>query len=317
MPDWIRGIDDRGRVFTFGIDGNRLRLFFPNESGEVFTYSPGGGSGSVAFGGTQIRYASLDFTANDLDSLCHKYLIDRHVKAQLAPGQYCPRMYRGPETPHPKDLGLLDAWVSTVRSSRVLFGRLRDIFQVVEPDATHDNVYGHELRQLLILACTEVESAWKAILIANHFLDAPANDRWTTGHYIRLSAPMELSAYAVSLSTHPAYGAIEPFRTWDPARPTQSLTWYDAHNAVKHDKEGMLKKATLRCVIEAVAALFVMRIAQFGPTELDHESYFHADEFKLDREPLKLEDWYIRPLPDPAQDPPVWPTGWNACDCPL
>ena len=40
-------------------------------------------------------------------------------------------------------------------------------------------------------------------------------------------------------------GELAPFALWEEARPTGSLAWYDAYNAVKHDRERNFSRATL------------------------------------------------------------------------
>jgi hypothetical protein len=42
------------------------------------------------------------------------------------------------------------------------------------------------------------------------------------------------------------------------------LAWYAAYNAVKHDREGNFRRATLGHVFEAIAACAIMIVAQYG-----------------------------------------------------
>ncbi|PZQ98337.1 MAG: hypothetical protein DI539_29490 [Flavobacterium psychrophilum] len=55
-----------------------------------------------------------------------------------------------------------------------------------------------------------------------------------------------------------------PFRDWDVIKPTVSLVWYDAYNAVKHNRGVNRHKASLKTVIDAVAAIHVLLEAQYG-----------------------------------------------------
>src|SRR5204862_332533 len=79
-------------------------------------------------------------------------------ECRLGPAQYHPRIWRGelagdvlPET---------DQWaLSGLKSLGILDNRLAQIFNFIEPAPQNENAYGHELRHLLILACTEVESS--------------------------------------------------------------------------------------------------------------------------------------------------------------
>jgi hypothetical protein len=117
---------------------------------------------------------------------------------------------------------------ASLQSARNLFVQLREVFRFVAPSIENKNVYGDQIRSLLILASTEVESAWKTILIANN--GATAGDRLTTKDYVRLCEPLRLHPWKVKLPGFPDYGAIAPFASWDKNTPTASLHWYDAYN---------------------------------------------------------------------------------------
>ena len=137
--------------------------------------------------------------------------------------------------------------------------RLDLICQTVNPAPETLAVYGHEIRNLLILAATEVETHWRGVLVAN----GTTRERLTTAHYARLLRPMRLAEYAVSLPSFPWLPRLEPFRDWNPQNATASLPWYDAYNAAKHDREGAFGRATLGHAMSAVCAGIVMLVAQF------------------------------------------------------
>ena len=248
-----------------------------------------------------IRTVREPFPAADFERVCDDYGIVEKVRSKLAPGQYFSRMWREGECPHPRENGLLLVpWVSTVRYARILYARFRDVTGYIEPTRAHDAVHGHEIRQLLLLACTEVESAWRSILQLNW----PAcPDRLTTNQYVQLCAAMGLDEWEVRLSAHPTYGALSPFAGWDPQQPTESLRWYAAYNETKHSREGGLEDATFGHLVNALAAVFIMTIAQFGTEHLDGDSEFQVDEFCVVRSPrLGLDEMYIRPLAPPGSE---------------
>jgi hypothetical protein len=171
-----------------------------------------------------------------------------HVGARFFSGDFYPRIWRGDESPAPDEAGVTAEWIATVRIARLLLGHLRNVCGYIEPVRGNDAVYGMEQRHLLILTCTEVESAWKSILTANAATPRRSGGRWTTEDYVRLLLPLRLNEWSVTLSAHPSYGAIAPFASWDSSRPTASLDWYDAYNAVKHDRENSLARATFERV---------------------------------------------------------------------
>lgn len=217
------------------------------------------------------------------------------VESPYFSGEFHPRIWRGPESPSPDDAGLRQEWITSVRIGRQLFGRLRELFSFVEPHSNNSATHGMQQRELLMLACTEVESAWKSILKANGI--SKKNDRWTTSDFARLIAPMRIAEWTVSISAHQGFGAFAPFGSWTKDQPTQSLPWYDAYNAVKHDRENAIEHATFANVVHAMGALFVMTVAQFGIRHLETESPFHPDEFRLISTPAwNLNELYISPL---------------------
>ncbi|WP_230629324.1 hypothetical protein [Sphingomonas sp. Leaf37] len=189
----------------------------------------------------------------------------------IPPGRYFPRIarpylrsdegfpapfYGGTEFPHER--------ASASIQIGSLADRLRMCFQVVGPSAPNFNVFGSEFRNILLLACTEVEAQWKGILRANSYLPHKDQKRWTTADYVKLEPALRLGDYAVEFPEYPWLSPIAPFRGWDASNPSASLPWYAAYNLVKHDRELNGESATLIRSLEAVAAAVVVGVAQFG-----------------------------------------------------
>jgi hypothetical protein len=63
-----------------------------------------------------------------------------------------------------------------------------------------------------------------------------------------------------------------PFDDWDASAPTQTLRFYDAYNATKHDRVGAFARATLESAIEAAAALCILLVAQYGTEYLSADT---------------------------------------------
>jgi hypothetical protein len=149
---------------------------------------------------------------------------------------------------------------------RILLHKLGAIFETIAPAIANQATYGHLVRELLLLACNEVESSWAAVLREN---DYPARrNGWKTTDYVKLLGPMLLDAYKLSLRSYTDFPDFAPFEGWDSPAPTQSLPWYDAYNKTKHDRESNLRYATLENAVHAVGAAVVMFFAQFG-TEIE------------------------------------------------
>ena len=165
------------------------------------------------------------------------------------------------------------AFASSVTEALVIFRKLDAILQVIEPHHRRNRrAYGHETRQLLILACTEVENALRGVLAANGYTSQRPprpghgdSERWNTTDYVHLLGPLQLAAYEVELVLRGNWPRRRPFETWNSGRATESLPWYDAYNRTKHAREEHFHLANLGHLIDAAAAVFVLVAARFGP----------------------------------------------------
>lgn len=154
------------------------------------------------------------------------------------------------------------------QSLLLLIQRLDEILLYVEPTTHALSTHSHKARELLILACTEVEAQWKHHLIKAGRTPPPRG--FSTNDYVDLRDPLFLTEYEVSLPRYTDVPAIRPFLGWTSTAPgpTKSLPWYDAYNKTKHDGRGQFNAATLLACIEAVAANIVMFVVRFGPFRL-------------------------------------------------
>jgi hypothetical protein len=191
-------------------------------------------------------------------------------KTALGPGQFYPRIAR-PAWDRPSDFPRVGVkkhgdtdFVVIARSQLIALTRqLELICQTVHPNETTLDTFGHNIRNLLILACTEVETHWRGVLVANNLI----KDQYRTADYVKLQAAMRLGDYALTFPSFPWLMPVRPFKDWGTTgRPTQELAWYAAYNAVKHNREYEFERATLRNVFDALSACAIMMIAQFGST---------------------------------------------------
>jgi hypothetical protein len=233
----------------------------------------------------------------------------------LPPGASWPRIFR-PGAPRLAARHKL-ARDNTVHAAQGLFRDLREVFRYIEPRTmANRRTYGHETRNLLVLACTEVENAWRAVLRENGY-QRHVRRRDGTVELVEprmWNAQADYSACIDALRLHDwrvhligrDYGNISPFGGWTRGQP---LRWYQAYNAVKHDREGNFPQATLDNCIRALAGLAVMIFAQFGTWAndrawhpLDTVQRVNAwesdalDTFRLATEPTwSAADWYAPP----------------------
>jgi hypothetical protein len=93
----------------------------------------------------------------------------------LEPGEYHPCMARPSSSAPNETLGTnpdrseraLHARARSTGQLHALVEQLEQICRVVQPEKRNLDAYGHEIRNVLILACTEVEALWKGVLSAN------------------------------------------------------------------------------------------------------------------------------------------------------
>jgi hypothetical protein len=153
--------------------------------------------------------------------------------------------------------------VSNLNQLAVLIQMLDEVFRSVHPSLKNLNAFGHNIKNVLILACIEVESNLKSIY-KEHAQNAKRN--YSTSDYIKLKPILHLNKYSLRLPLYPDFGSVSPFKKWSEKRgATKSLFWYNDYNPVKHNSETHLNRATLNAAVNAVAAVAILIQAQFGP----------------------------------------------------
>lgn len=155
---------------------------------------------------------------------------------------------------------------SAEQSLRILIEKLDEILLYIEPSVAGLQTYGHKSRELLILACTEVENLWSQYMRLAGAV--PYGRAFTTNDYVKLLAPLHLKEYVIGCKLLRNSYSIKPFKNWSATSPTQSLQWYDAYNKTKHDREKYFAEATLEHCIHAIAAAIVMFCVRHSPFSL-------------------------------------------------
>ena len=228
-------------------------------------------------------------------------------ETELAPGEFHPRIAR-PNDQHPDESPganpgfFVDMnFIAEARSQLIVLVRqLERICRTVHPEPATMAAYGHDIRNLLLLACTEVENHWRGILHANGFV----KDRYDTRDYVRLVPAMKLRSYAVAFRSFPQLSAFRPFERWGSTEATtRDLPWYDAYNAVKHNREAHFREARLDHAFQSLSACVIMMAAQFGLPQLMHKSSDLLEMFELTESPQwPLSAVYIFPYGEPHKD---------------
>jgi hypothetical protein len=179
----------------------------------------------------------------------------RRTCRQLADGSYA-NSGHGRYIEHPKFAKSPEHYV---RAFLLIQKDMEELFDYIEPSMQNNNCYSYRIHSLLIRACIEVEANLKAILTENDYVkdgDLRMDD------YKKVEHSHRLSAYKVSIPTwYGEEGAIrQPFDAWSRG---QSLKWYQAYNASKHDRMGTFHTATFSHMLDAICGCLVVLSAQF------------------------------------------------------
>lgn len=159
-----------------------------------------------------------------------------------------------------------DGFHQDIRAYQAIQTSLDDLLYVVEPSTTNFASYGQKIRELLILACTEVEYLLLRVLIENGY---KKKQSYSTADYINCLPILKLNEYSAILGQYPNLKTFSPFSLWDTAQPTRSLEWYDAYNSVKHNRGGNLKNANFKNLLDAISAIHILIEAQYGKDVFD------------------------------------------------
>lgn len=193
--------------------------------------------------------------------------------------------------------------LSSLSQLSLLTNSLHSIFQTIHPDKNSFGVYGHSIRNLLILACTEVETQLKGILNKNRYKFKSKS--LTTKNYVCLSEILKLDSYKVKLDYYPWLDDFSPFKDWDKSNPTKSLRWYNDYNKAKHDRETYFSSGNIENVLNAIVAVAILIRAQYGEQDLYWKEHI-GGFFKFEETPSwSIEEKYI---------PPLEGKGWEAVE---
>lgn len=224
----------------------------------------------------QVSKAIGYFSWKQAYDYCPYYPIVINLSQKTESGTFSPRINRGEPnlfSHHYANTQMLDE----IRAFSNICNSLNELFNHIDPDTLNLNCFGSKIREILIIACTEVEYLLQNFLVDNKY---PSTTRFSTNDYIKSLSLLKLNNYSTKLVFYPQLQEWSPFSDWDVTHPTVSLVWYDAYNAVKHNRGVNRQKASLKTVIDAVAAIHILLEAQYGqeifnsPTQSNFYSIF-------------------------------------------
>lgn len=175
-----------------------------------------------------------------------------------------------------------------LRQIEIILDDLDSIFKVVSPHKNQDSVYGHAIRNVIMLACTELDSRMQHILRNNAV--KPMWRHFQMKDYYKLKDTLRLDEYSLSFYRYGDLEVYSPFSEWE---KNSELSWYNAYNNVKHNREDKFPDANLKNAINAIMALCIITIAQYGYRN-DFWDERIGKIIRVEKEPLwDLEDYYL------------------------
>ena len=189
-----------------------------------------------------------------------------------------------------------------LRQLEIILDDIAEVFKVIAPHHNQFSVYGHAIRNIIILACTELDARMQSILVNNGV--RPIGQYFEMRDYYKLKEPLKLDGYELSFYRYGDLGTFSPFSTWE---NNEQLYWYQAYNHIKHNREKHFSEAKLFNAVNAIMAYAIILIAQYGyRNDLWRETV--GKIIHIEKEPKwDLEDFYFkspdgqRPVPFPFQ----------------
>ena len=155
---------------------------------------------------------------------------------------------------------------SDIRQFNILQKNLERVFDFIEPTELNKQVFGLELRNIILLSSMEVEVHWQNLMKNNGY----NKTRLTTKDYVKLCEFINFN-FEFKLNNYPDFGIVQPFNDWNTESPTTSLKWYNSYNKVKHDRGNNLHLATLELAITSVSAVLTLLYIRYGQKNIDEK----------------------------------------------
>lgn len=169
-------------------------------------------------------------------------------------------------------------------SFELLMRDFRRAVEYVEPTDDHLNVYSHRFFELLLRACTDVESVFRELLVEHKLPpEDPGKERPTMKHYRALAPILKLDSVQVIPRFWNAPKAVVPFAGFSTG---DKIIWYDEHHEVKHNRALGFRSATMGNTLTAACGLFALlsridpdMVAPYGNQILDRRPALVAKDF--------------------------------------
>jgi hypothetical protein len=158
------------------------------------------------------------------------------------------------------------------RGFLILQQDIKNLFEYIEPAEVNLKTYSYRIHELLMRTCIEIEANFKAILRENIYTPSfrsgsktgqqRTEEFWNINDYIKINKTHHLDNYFVEFPFWRGdKNRYQPFVEW---QTNSSLSWYQAYNETKHDKNEKFELANFENLINAFSGLFVLLSSQFN-----------------------------------------------------
>jgi hypothetical protein len=152
-----------------------------------------------------------------------------------------------------------------LKNAELLYHDFDTLFEFIEPCDRNQNCFSLRTYELFLRTCTEVESNMKRILLSNGYQKKSGPENMNMSDYCKLNATHFLSSFKVYIPNWVGNNSIvSPFDVWEQGTTkNDTLSWYNAYNAVKHNRQEKFHEASLIHAVEAFCGLLVLLASQF------------------------------------------------------
>ena len=157
----------------------------------------------------------------------------------------------------------------------VLEADMNNTSRYVEPSG-NESVWSFEFLKILILSCTEIESAFKQLCKEIDDTKKPGD----IGEYKGIILKKYPQIVNAKVKVKRFKAEIKPFEGWD----SGPLTWWDAYQHVKHTRDEYFNEATYINAVTALSALYILilYLSEVKKTEVEsHQSEYIDSDYAI------------------------------------
>ena len=182
------------------------------------------------------------------------------------------------------------------RETSVVTQDLEQCFNVNAITERNFSAFGPRYEQIIYFCCIGIESLFRRIIEASGELNRSLlKKKYSMNDFIRLRSLLRIDEVGLNLVRYPWISEIKPFEGWSDSAPSESLSWFGAYNALKHDKRRNDQQASMKNAIAAAAAYYSLAHSTLGteffPGFIGTEYYFHF----ASRPRWRTRDRYFKP----------------------